>query len=122
MRQRLAAPFLCAVLVPAGVSTCLAADVSADLHIDRVTVYRQGAVVTRAGEVTIPAGSNRLIVRGLPASIDSKTLRVTVEGGAVQLGGVELAKINEGKFVSEAERELRRKIEETGDQRVVIQD
>jgi len=122
MRQRLAAPFLCLVLVPAGVSTCLAADVSADLHIDRVTVYRQGAVVTRAGEVAIPAGSNRLIVRGLPASIDSKTLRVTVEGGSVQLGGVELAKINEGKFVSEAERELRRKIEETGDQRVVIQD
>jgi uncharacterized protein (TIGR02231 family) len=122
MRQRLAAPFLCLVLVPAGVSTCLAADVSADLHIDRVTVYRQGAVVTRAGEVAIPPGSNRLIVRGLPASIDSKTLRVTVNGGAVQLGGVELARINEGRFVSEAERELRHRIEETGDQRVVIQD
>jgi uncharacterized protein (TIGR02231 family) len=104
------------------VAPSLAADVPADLHIDRVTVYRQGAVVTRAGEVAIPAGSNRLIVRGLPASIDSKTLRVTVEGGAVQLGGVELAKINEGRFVSEAERELRRRIEETGDQRVVIQD
>jgi uncharacterized protein (TIGR02231 family) len=122
MRQRLAAPFLCLVLVPAGVSTCLAADVSADLHIDRVTVYRQGAVVTRAGEVAIPPGSNRLIVRGLPASIDSKTLRVTVNGGAAQLGGVELARINEGRFVSEAERELRHRIEETGDQRVVIQD
>jgi uncharacterized protein (TIGR02231 family) len=122
MRRRLAASFLCLVLVPAGVSTCLAADVSADLHIDRVTVYRQGAVVTRAGEVAIPPGSNRLIVRGLPASIDSKTLRVTVNGGAVQLGGVELARINEGRFVSEAERELRHRIEETGDQRVVIQD
>lgn len=122
MRQRLAAQFLCLALVPKEVSTCLAADVSADLHIDRVTVYRQGAVVTRAGEVPIPAGSNRLIVRGLPASIDSKTLRVTVEGGSVQLGGVELAKINEGRFVSEAERELRRKIEEAGDQRIVIQD
>jgi len=100
----------------------LAADVSADLHIDRVTVYRQGAVVTRAGDVAIPAGSNRLIVHGLPAAIDSKTLRVTVEGGPVQLGGVEIAKINEGKFVSETERDLRRKIEEAGDQRVAVQD
>lgn len=67
-------------------------------------------------------GHRRLIVRGLPASIDSKTLRVTVEGGSVQLGGVDLAKINEGRFVSEAERDLRRKIEETGDQRSAIQD
>jgi uncharacterized protein (TIGR02231 family) len=100
----------------------LAADVSADLHIDRVTVYRQGAVVTRAGDVAIPAGSNRLVVHGLPAAIDSKTLRVTVEGGPVQLGGVEIAKINEGKFVSETERDLRHKIEEASDQRVAVLD
>jgi hypothetical protein len=37
--------------VAAGQSS--AADVTTDLHIDRVTVYRQGAVVTRAGEVAI---------------------------------------------------------------------
>jgi uncharacterized protein (TIGR02231 family) len=115
-------PALGFVLLAAAAGPCLAADVTTDLHIDRVTVYRQGAVVTRAGEVAIPAGSNRLIVRGLPAAIDSKTLRVTVESGAVQLGGVEIAEINEGSFVSEAERELRRKIEDMNDQRVVVQD
>ena len=109
-------------LVVGAATRGLAADVPADLHIDRVTVYRQGAVVTRAGEVAIPAGSNRLVVRGLPAGIDAKTLRVTLDAAAVQLGGVELAKINEGKFVSDAERELRRKIEETSDQRVAVQD
>jgi uncharacterized protein (TIGR02231 family) len=122
MRRRLAGLYQGLTLALAGVAPVLAADVSADLHIDRVTVYRQGAVVTRAGEVAIPAGSLRLIVRGLPASIDAKTLRVTVDGGAAQLGGVELGRINEGKFVSEAERDLRRKIEETGDERVAIQD
>src|ERR1700690_1169454 len=106
----------------AGASRSLAADVPADLHIDRVTVYRQGAVVTRAGQVAVPAGSNRLVIRGLPAGIDAKTLRVTVEPASVQLGGIELAKINEGKFVSDAERELRRKIEDTADQRVAVQD
>jgi uncharacterized protein (TIGR02231 family) len=107
-------------LVAAGPS--FAADVKADLHIDRVTVYREGAIVTRAGDVAIPAGSNRLLVRGLPAGIDSNTLRVTVEVGSVQLGGIEIAKINEGVFVSEAERELRHKIEETNDRRVAVQD
>ena len=109
-------------LVIAGAARGLAADVTADLHIDRVTVYRQGAVVTRAGEVAIPGGSNRLVIRGLPAAIDSKTLRVSVDPQSVQLGGVELANINEGKFVSDAERELRRKIEDTNDQRVAVQD
>src|ERR1022692_2586072 len=126
MSLRLAVQFRClalglslfAVMAARG----LAADVSADLHIDRVTVYRQGAVVTRAGDVAIPAGSNRLVVHGLPAAIDSKTLRVTVEGGPVQLGGVEIAKINEGKFVSETERDLRHKIEEASDQRVAVLD
>jgi uncharacterized protein (TIGR02231 family) len=61
------------------------------------------------------------VVRGLPAGIDANTLRVTLDGAA-QLGGVELAKINEGKFVSDAERELRHKIEAASDQRVSVQD
>ncbi len=100
----------------------LAADIPANLGIDRVTVYRTGAVVTRAGQVEIPAGTNRLVVRGLPASIEAKSLRVSVASAAVTLGGVEMARINEGKFTSEAERELRRRIEETNDQRQVVQD
>jgi len=126
MSLRLSGPVHCLAigvwLIVAGAATSLAADVPADLHIDRVTVYRAGAVVTRTGEVAIPVGSNRLVIRGLPAAIDSKTLRVSVDSPSVQLGGVELANINEGKFVSDAERELRRKIEDANDQRVALQD
>lgn len=120
LRSRNSVLGLVALAIAAG--QAFAADITADLHIDRVTVYRQGAVVTREGEVAIPAGFNRLIVRGLPAGIDSKTLRVTIDTSSVQLGGVEIAEINEGNFVSEAERELRRKIEIMGDQRGAVQD
>ncbi len=122
LRFRSRYPALVLVLFAAAAGRGLAADLVTDLHIDRVTVYRQGAVVTRAGEVAIPAGSNRLVLRGLPSGIDAKTLRVTVEAGSVQLGGVEIAEINEGNFVSQAERDLRHKIEDAGDQRVVLQD
>lgn len=66
MRSRSVAVFHCGTLTLLWVAPGLASDVTADLHIDRVTVYRQGAVVTRAGEVPIPAGSNRLIVYDLP--------------------------------------------------------
>ena len=100
----------------------LAVDVPVDLHVDRVTVYREAAAVTRTGQVEIPAGTHRLIVRGLPASIDSKTLRVAVDSSTVRLGGIEVERINEGKFASEAERELRRKLEDAGDRRQAVVD
>jgi uncharacterized protein (TIGR02231 family) len=103
-------------------AAAFAADVPAELRVDRVTVYREGAVVTRSGEVDIPAGSHRLVIKGLPASIEAKTLRVAVASPAVRLGGIEVARLNEGKFASEAERELRQRIEASNDQRQVVQD
>ena len=106
------------VIVAAGAA--VAADLSVDAHIDHVTVYRQGALVTRVAQVTIPAGSHRLILRGLPADVDEKTLEVTVGDASVQLGTIEVVRINEANFVSEPERELRRRIEEAGDQEAVL--
>jgi uncharacterized protein (TIGR02231 family) len=114
------------VCVLAGSPACSfsvrAADIPAQLHIDQVTVYREGAIVTRTGSVSIPQGDQRLVIKGLPNEVDAKLLKVSVAGSAVRLGGVEVAKINEGKYVSDAERELRRKLEEKGDARVAIQD
>lgn len=100
----------------------LAIDLPIDLPIDRVTVYREAAAVTRSGQVEIPAGAHRLVVRGLPAAVDSKTLRVAVESPTVRLGAIEVEKINEGKFASEAEREFRRKLEDAGDRRQAVVD
>src|SRR5450631_4284109 len=117
-----------AKVLMAGLSGCLCsavaagADLSADLHVDRVTVYPEGAIVTRAGTVDIPAGTNRLLIKGLPAAIEAKSLHVAVENPGVRLGGIEVERINEGKFVSEAERDLRRKVEQKTDQRAAVQD
>ena len=115
--------FMCALAgAPACSFSVWAAEIPAQLHIDQVTVYREGAIVTRTGAVSIPQGDQRLVIKGLPAEVDAKLLKVSVEGSTVHLGGVEVAKINEGKYVSDAERELRRKLEEKGDARVAIQD
>jgi len=99
-----------------------AADLTPEARIERVTVYRQGATVTRVGEVAIPVGTQRLIFRGLPADVDPDTLQVSVANPGVQLNGIELVRINEGNFVSEPERELRRRIEEAGDQQTLLKD
>ena len=111
---------VCALAIPA--ASALAADLVADAHLDHVTVYRQGAVVTRVAQVSVPAGSQRLIFRGLPADVDARTLQVTLGGTGVQLGDIEVVRINEANFVSEPERELRRRIETAEDQQAVLKD
>ncbi|MGC3979971.1 MAG: DUF4140 domain-containing protein [Steroidobacteraceae bacterium] len=100
----------------------MAADIAAELRIDQVTVYTQGAMVTRTGSVNLPAGSNRLVVKGLPAGLDSRQLTVNVGSSAVRLGSVELTVVNEGQFTATRERELRNQIDTKTDQKAVIQD
>jgi hypothetical protein len=54
-----------------------AADIAATIPIDRVTVYRDSAIVTRAGPVEVPAGDHRLILRNLPGELDPASLRLS---------------------------------------------
>jgi uncharacterized protein (TIGR02231 family) len=86
-----------------------AADLAATLTIDQVTVYPQTAAVVRRGEVAVPAGSHRLIIRGLPDPVDPGSLRISAASRAVRVGG-------------EAERALRRKLTELVDRRAEIHD
>ena len=53
-------------LILAMVPAAYGADVAARLPIDAVTVYRDSAIVRRAGTVELPAGETRLVVRDLP--------------------------------------------------------
>lgn len=99
-----------------------AADLSATLTIDQVTVYPKTAAVVRRGEVTVPAGSHRLIIRGLPDPVDAGSLRMSAGSRAVRLGGIEIEKIVATEFVSESERALRKKLTELADRRAEIQD
>lgn len=99
-----------------------AADIAATLTIDEVVVHPQSAAVVRRGEVTVPAGSHRLIIRGLPDPVDPASLRMSAGSRAVRLGGVEIEKIVATEFVSESERALRKKLTELTDRRAEIQD
>ncbi len=106
-------------LVP---QTACAADLVAELRIDRVTVYPEGAAITRHGTVEIPAGEHRLIVRGLPSTLDEEALHVVVGSKGVRLGDVELKKIAQADYVVDSERQLQKKLEALNDQRSAIQD
>jgi uncharacterized protein (TIGR02231 family) len=59
-----------------------AANVEATSAVDTVTVYPDGASVTRAITVEIPAGDNTLVIRDFPLALDTSSLRVEGEAGA----------------------------------------
>jgi uncharacterized protein (TIGR02231 family) len=63
-------------VVPAG-----AADLDITSAVDAVTVYPDGANVTRVISLDLPAGDNTLVARDFPLTLDASSLRVEGEAG-----------------------------------------
>ncbi|MGY4573551.1 mucoidy inhibitor MuiA family protein [Bradyrhizobium sp. USDA 3256] len=59
-----------------------AANLDAVSQVDAVTVYPDGASVTRVITLDLPAGDSTLIARDFPMGLDPSSLRVDGEGGA----------------------------------------
>jgi uncharacterized protein (TIGR02231 family) len=64
-------------VTPAG-----AADLEATSAVDAVTVYPDGASVTRVITLDLPAGDNTLVAKDFPLTLDPASLRVEGEAGA----------------------------------------
>jgi uncharacterized protein (TIGR02231 family) len=59
-----------------------AADLPASSAVDAVTVYPDGASVTRVVELDLPAGENAAVLKDFPLALDPSSLRVEGEAGA----------------------------------------
>jgi uncharacterized protein (TIGR02231 family) len=59
-----------------------AADLDATSTVDAVTVYPDGASVTRVITLDLPSGDNTLVARDFPLTLDPSSLRVEGEAGA----------------------------------------
>ncbi|SEO12845.1 mucoidy inhibitor MuiA family protein [Bradyrhizobium sp. OK095] len=71
------------VLVTAALaSPSWAADVDATSAIDTVTVYPDGATVTRVMSLDLASGDSTLVAKDFPLSLDPSSLRVEGEAGA----------------------------------------
>lgn len=71
------------VLVTAALaSPSWAADVDATSAIDTVTVYPDGATVSRVIAIDLASGDSTLVVKDFPLSLDPSSLRVEGEAGA----------------------------------------
>ena len=99
----------------------LAADIDVRSAIDAVTVYPDGATVTRLITVDLPQGDTTLIARDFPPGLDPASLRIEGESAAgVTIGAIDARP-------PRAERpptapELERRIEALRDQRQALDD
>ena len=71
------------VLVTAAIALpAWASDVDATSAIDSVTVYPDGASVTRVITLDLPSGDSTLVAKDFPLALDASSLRVEGEAGA----------------------------------------
>ena len=90
MRQSL---LLAAASSLVGFSPAIAADIEASSAIDAVLVFPSAADVTRLGEVELPAGDHRVLIKGLPRSTDANSLRISFGSEAIIVGAVEASSV-----------------------------
>src|ERR1700759_2223714 len=84
----LATPIL--VLVTSFAIPARAADLDATSAIDTVTVYPDGASVTRVISLDLPSGDNRVVAKDFPLTLDPSSLRVEGEaGGKLTIGAID---------------------------------
>ena len=73
--------FVATIALVAAIPT-MAAEITASSQIDSVTVYPDGATVTRLIRLDLPAGDSMLLAHDFPLTLDPSSLRVEGEGGA----------------------------------------
>src|SRR5438477_2011883 len=97
-----------------------AADVAASSAVDAVTVYPDGASVTRIISLDLPAGENFAVLRDFPLMLDPSSLRVEGEAGAnLTIGAIDAKPPRAAAPVNLPE--LDKRIEALKDQRADLQ-
>jgi uncharacterized protein (TIGR02231 family) len=99
-----------------------AADIDISSGINAVTVFRDGATISRQGTTNIPAGEHRLVVRGLPSDVAPEKFRFDISSPAVTIGALDFQRITENRLVSPEERALTSKQQSLQDQVAAIDD
>ncbi|MCJ9736316.1 DUF4140 domain-containing protein, partial [Bradyrhizobium sp. PRIMUS42] len=96
-----------------------AAELDTNSAIDTVTVYPDGATVTRIITVDLPSGDSTLVAKDFPLALDTSSIRVEGEGGAKLTIGTIDARSPRAAPVNLPE--LEKRLEALSDQRADLQ-
>lgn len=103
-----------ALLLPtAFIQLAIAEDITVDAPISAVTMYRNGgAIVTRTGSFTLPAGNHNVIIDGLTENMeDDYGVRAQFTAGGALVSQVRLVEKFSGQVISEAQKAINAQIE-----------
>ncbi len=111
---------LTALLLSTTAGLAIADNLPVASHVDSVTVYPQGADVSRLAKVDVPKGETVLLFDDLPDSVDPQSVRV--EGvGAVEITSVDTKKITSPENGNdEAHRKIAEALEKLADERATL--
>ncbi|PYQ09600.1 MAG: hypothetical protein DMH00_12740 [Acidobacteria bacterium] len=74
------------------ISGAVAAESTPASHVTQVTLYRDGALVSREAQVTLSPGDHHVLLKEIPSVADPNSVRVTGAGTAgMVIGGVEVS-------------------------------
>ncbi len=109
------------VLVALAAGEVRAANIDVSSAVDAVTVYPDGASVTRVVTLDLPAGENSAVLKDFPLTLDPSSLRVEGEAGArLTIGAIEASPPLAAPPVNLPE--LDKRLEALNDQRDDLQD
>ncbi len=91
----------------------VAAAVDVPSKIEAVTVYMEGAMVTRVSRINLSAGSNEIRLTGLVDSIEVASLQAEVASDAVQIGQINLTSEKQRDAIDSEVVALRSRVDET---------
>ncbi|MCB2012564.1 MAG: mucoidy inhibitor MuiA family protein [Geminicoccaceae bacterium] len=111
-----------AALLLLPLASAVAADIEGTSRIDAVTVYGNGAQVTRVVKAQVSEGTHRVVLTGLPLAMRQQSLRGRGGGESWTLGRVSLVERESSELVRERERELVQEIEALESQQRVRRD
>lgn len=97
-----------------------AAEIPTPSVITAATVFPTRADISRNAEVYLPQGKHTIVFDGLPAALDTKSLRISGTG-AFSIGSIEIKELFSKDFVVEQERKLRGKIADLSDKRRFVE-
>lgn len=109
-------------LATTSLTPVFAADIAAQSRIEAVTVFPQGAEVTRIAEAKIAPGEHTLVFEGLPAELSPETLRVEgMGGGKLEIGSVDSKLVFPATVsLDENRKRIEKDIEALSDERAAL--
>lgn len=119
-RAILVSASLLSTILAGAITSASAATIEAASTIDSVTVYPDGATVTRILKVNVPGGDHVVLAKDFPLTLDPASLRVEGEGASrVTIGSIDARQPAPKPVEAEPEREKR--IQALEDERTALE-